>query len=66
MRIDSDLCIECGACEAVCPTDAVFNNDEDCYQIDQDKCTECGACDGICPVNACMNYDNCDCDDEEE
>lgn len=26
--IDPDICIDCGACEAVCPVDAIFIEDE--------------------------------------
>ncbi|HLS66403.1 MAG TPA: ferredoxin family protein [Pseudogracilibacillus sp.] len=26
--IDPDLCIDCGACESVCPVDAIFIEDE--------------------------------------
>ena len=26
--IDPDLCIDCGACEAACPVDAIFIQDE--------------------------------------
>ena len=26
--IDPDLCIDCGACEAVCPVEAIFIEDE--------------------------------------
>ena len=26
--IDPDVCIDCGACEAVCPVEAIFIEDE--------------------------------------
>jgi len=26
--IDPDVCIDCGACESVCPTDAIYIEDE--------------------------------------
>ena len=26
--IDPDICIDCGACEAVCPVEAIFMEDE--------------------------------------
>ncbi|MFT8872200.1 MAG: ferredoxin family protein [Sporolactobacillus sp.] len=28
MYINPDLCIECGACEAVCPVEAIYSEDE--------------------------------------
>lgn len=26
--IDPDICIDCGACQAVCPVDAIFHEEE--------------------------------------
>ncbi|WP_028984080.1 indolepyruvate ferredoxin oxidoreductase subunit alpha [Sporolactobacillus terrae] len=28
MYIDPDVCIDCGACEAVCPVEAIYPEDE--------------------------------------
>ena len=47
----SDDCISCGACQAECPVDAIYEGD-DKYVIDADKCIECGACASTCPVGA--------------
>lgn len=47
----NDDCINCGACEAECPTDAISQGDTK-YVIDPDKCIDCGACNGVCPVDA--------------
>ncbi len=44
-------CTSCGACEPVCPVDAISAGD-DKYVIDPEKCTDCGACEPICPVDA--------------
>jgi ferredoxin len=44
-------CIECGACEPVCPTEAISAGDGK-YVIDQDLCTECEACIPECPTEA--------------
>ncbi|PLX33551.1 MAG: ferredoxin [Clostridiales bacterium] len=47
----SDACINCGACEAECPVDAISAGD-DKYVIDADSCIDCGACANVCPVDA--------------
>ncbi|MCP4153329.1 MAG: 4Fe-4S dicluster domain-containing protein [bacterium] len=47
----SDECINCGSCEAECPTEAISAGD-DLYVIDADKCTDCAACVDVCPVEA--------------
>lgn len=42
------ICVHCGACQKVCPTGALFIEDNKvCY--DQDKCTQCDACIRSCP-----------------
>ncbi len=54
----NEECILCGACEPVCPNEAISEG-ETIYIIDPDLCTECvGAyessrCAEICPVDAC-------------
>ncbi|MDO4553404.1 MAG: 4Fe-4S binding protein [Bacillota bacterium] len=47
----SDACINCGACAADCPTEAIAEGDGQ-YVIDPDKCIDCGACANTCPVDA--------------
>lgn len=49
--IINDECINCGACEAECPTSAISAGDSK-YVIDEGLCTDCGACAGVCPVDA--------------
>lgn len=46
----SSECIECGACAAVCPVDAIAPG-EGQYNIDE-KCIDCGSCAATCPVGA--------------
>jgi NAD-dependent dihydropyrimidine dehydrogenase PreA subunit len=46
--IDPDTCIQCGACEADCPDNAIFEGPNG-YTIDQAKCTGCGTCLENCP-----------------
>lgn len=47
----NDDCINCGACEAECPVDAISEGD-DKYVIDPELCISCGACADVCPVDA--------------
>lgn len=44
-------CITCGACEPVCPVEAISAGDPQ-YNINKSICTDCGACDEVCPVDA--------------
>lgn len=52
-------CIACGACQAVCPNNAVSEGDN-IYIINPDLCSECvpvhetQQCAAVCPVNACI------------
>ena len=46
-------CINCGACDDVCPVDAISEVGE-IHVIDQDLCTDCGACDDVCPVDVIL------------
>lgn len=43
------LCVFCGTCEIVCPTDAIEIID-DHAEIDKNKCIMCGSCYAACPV----------------
>lgn len=47
----TDACINCGACEAECPVNAITAG-ENQYIIDEEKCIDCGACADVCPVGA--------------
>ncbi len=47
----NEECINCGACEAECPVEAISEGDG-VRVIDADTCIECGACAGACPVDA--------------
>jgi NAD-dependent dihydropyrimidine dehydrogenase PreA subunit len=47
----SDKCINCAACEPVCPVEAISAGDGK-YVIDAETCIDCGACEPVCPVEA--------------
>ncbi len=48
---DVDACIGCGACEEICPVDAVAINDS-VATVDGDWCIGCGVCAIPCPTGA--------------
>ena len=50
-KIDSGTCINCGACEPVCPVTAISEKDGK-RVIDGGTCVDCGACAGTFPVSA--------------
>jgi len=47
----SDSCVNCGACSADCPAEAISENNGQ-HVIDPAKCTDCGACVSACPTEA--------------
>ena len=48
-----DICIQCGACTGICPTNALYMNKETMeVMFDPKKCTACELCVLICPVKA--------------
>lgn len=50
-HVISDECINCGACDDSCPTNAISDAGEK-RAIDPDICIDCGACVDTCPVIA--------------
>jgi len=51
IRKDEDRCVHCGACTAVCPTDALFvDGPEKKVVLDRDMCVACGNCVKVCTV----------------
>jgi NAD-dependent dihydropyrimidine dehydrogenase PreA subunit len=49
-QISNDDCVACGACQDVCPENAIAMNDV--AVIDKSKCVDCGACVDECPNQA--------------
>ena len=47
----NDECINCGACAAGCPVEAISEGDSK-FVVDAATCIDCGACSDACPVGA--------------
>lgn len=56
--IDAKVCINCGYCRRVCPTQTIHYFDTADFQhtIAPEECIDCNACVPVCPVN-CISYD---------
>lgn len=52
----TDECMQCGACEAGCESNAIHEG-PDKFVIDQDICIECGTCEMNCPFDAIVYID---------
>lgn len=51
-KIDSNKCVGCHSCMAVCPMGAITVDSNGKCIIDTAKCMSCGTCAGICPMSA--------------
>lgn len=57
LKISEENCIACGACESICPNEAIKMGG-DFYAVDPEKCTECFGfyesqqCVTVCPQEA--------------
>jgi ferredoxin len=55
----TEVCINCGVCEAECPNEAIHEGPE-LFEIDPARCTECVGfhaqeqCAAVCPVDCCV------------
>lgn len=47
--IDDELCIDCGACVSLCPTDALYLDEEERIRLFYEKCIGCLLCVDSCP-----------------
>lgn len=53
IKWDEEICTQCGACTAVCPSQALYiKRPEMVIGFDGDKCVVCQMCIQACPVNA--------------
>ncbi len=50
MRVDTNICMRCGACASVCPVNAI--EVADAYVRADKSCNNCGICAKLCPVGA--------------
>jgi ferredoxin len=47
-----ESCVHCGACTAVCPSNALVMNQETwCLEFNKEKCLVCGLCIRACPLD---------------
>ncbi|MCQ2564317.1 MAG: 4Fe-4S binding protein [Clostridia bacterium] len=49
--VDTNACIGCGSCAAICPVGAIKLVDGKA-KINAKKCIKCGSCASFCPVGA--------------
>jgi ferredoxin len=49
--VDGEACTLCGACEPVCPTEAITLG-ESVAEVNAAACSGCGACVDVCPNEA--------------
>ena len=53
IKLDEEICINCGACTGVCKTGALTLNQETWeLEVNQEECLLCEMCISVCPVNA--------------
>lgn len=52
VTLDSDVCMDCGACVSLCPTGALSIAEDYSVKLDEDKCILCEVCVPACPVKA--------------
>jgi polyferredoxin len=67
MEIDPSKCVECGACEKVCPMDIkLLNYKKTGRRILSAECILCGTCQNACPQNAIKTTNGFDVGFKEE
>ena len=53
MNVMNQICLHCGACVGVCPTNSIFLHETSAIEF-LPSCTECGVCAVVCPVGAIL------------
>jgi len=56
VEINTEKCIDCGACTGVCPTDALTLDSDKKLSVREEKCILCGNCLKACPRGAVILY----------
>ena len=56
IHINQGDCLGCGACKAICASQAIFWNENGLAEVDQSRCLTCGYCSYACPVRAIIMY----------
>jgi Fe-S-cluster-containing hydrogenase component 2 len=46
------VCTQCGDCAAVCPTEAIKQDEKGAYYVDFAECNLCGDCVAVCGTSA--------------
>ncbi len=49
---NDDVCVHCGACVSICPTEVFRLDGEKRVVAEVEKCIHCGACVRVCPTQA--------------
>ena len=49
---DTNKCVDCGACIALCPTSAISFNKDWSINVDGEKCIRCRVCVEACPLRS--------------
>lgn len=55
MKIDEDLCVNCGVCIAICEVDAFTMDENWNVSFDKGKCLDCKLCIKACPTRAIIS-----------
>lgn len=50
--VDKQICVACGACEIICPMEAIKVYMGCFAKVAQDICVGCGRCEKVCPANS--------------
>lgn len=54
---DEERCVSCGACTAVCPTAALYMDENWKLVFDAEKCVGCKLCISACPLRVIKEYE---------
>lgn len=52
IQIDEKVCVDCGACTAVCKVGALYLDESHTLQFDNEVCLDCKVCIPACPLRA--------------